>query len=101
MDIATQSKQVMYTDVTFVQWVESSDVAVAQSGTTLAIWYNIDLPENPTVMTVRGEVTDVVRNNGKTEAVCVDGNHTFNVELDEGLVEFGTFTTGFPAFWCQ
>lgn len=92
MDIATQSKQVIYTDVTFVQWVESSDVAVAQSGTTLAIWYNIDLPENPTVMTVRGEVTDVVRNYGKTEAVCVDGNHTFNVELDEGLVEFGTFS---------
>ncbi|XP_066261495.1 intraflagellar transport protein 172 homolog [Euwallacea similis] len=90
VDIVTQSKQTIYTDVTFVQWVESSDVAVAQSSNTLAIWYNIELPENPTVMTVRGEVTDVIRNNGKTEAVCVEGNHTFNVELDEGLVEFGT-----------
>ncbi|XP_019769911.2 intraflagellar transport protein 172 homolog [Dendroctonus ponderosae] len=90
VDIATQLKQTIYTDVTFVQWVESSDVAVAQSGSTLAIWYNIELPENPTVMTVRGEVTDVIRNNGRTEAVCVDGNHTFNIELDEGLVEFGT-----------
>lgn len=40
-------------------------------------------------MTVKGDVTDVVRNNGKTEAICVDGNNTFNLELDEGLVEFG------------
>ncbi|KAF7269422.1 hypothetical protein GWI33_017527 [Rhynchophorus ferrugineus] len=90
VDIASQLKQTIYTDVTFVQWVESSDVAVAQSGNNLAIWYNIELPENPTIMAVRGEVTDVIRNNGKTEAICVEGNHTFNVELDEGLVEFGT-----------
>ncbi|XP_050306348.1 intraflagellar transport protein 172 homolog [Anthonomus grandis grandis] len=89
-DISSRSKQTIYTDVTFVQWVESSDVAVAQSGNTLAIWYNIELPQNPTVMTVRGEVTDVIRNDGKTEAICVDGQHVFNVELDEGLVEFGT-----------
>ncbi|KAL1502378.1 hypothetical protein ABEB36_007525 [Hypothenemus hampei] len=90
VDVATQQKQTIYTDVTFVQWVENSDVAVAQSGNTLAIWYNIELPENPTIMTVRGEVTDVIRTNGKTEAVCMDGNHVFNIELDEGLVEFGT-----------
>lgn len=74
-----------------MQWVENSDVAVAQAGTTLAIWYNIDLPENPTLMTVKGDVTDVIRNNGKTEAICVDGNNTFNFELDEGLVEFGRY----------
>ncbi|CAG9768133.1 unnamed protein product [Ceutorhynchus assimilis] len=90
VDVASQSKQTIYTDVTFVQWVESSDVAVAQSGNALAIWYNIELPENPTIMTVRGEVIDVIRTNGKTDAICVDGNQTFNVELDEGLVEFGT-----------
>ncbi|XP_060519882.1 intraflagellar transport protein 172 homolog [Cylas formicarius] len=90
VDVYTQFKQTIFTDVGFVQWIEGSDVAVAQSGTTLAIWYNIELPENPTIMTVRGEVTDVVRTNGKTEAVCVNGNNIFNVELDEGLVEFGT-----------
>lgn len=69
--------------------MESSDVAIAQAGTTLAIWYNIDLPENPTLMNVKGDVVDVIRTNGKTEAICVDGNNTFNLELDEGLVEFG------------
>ncbi|XP_050517357.1 intraflagellar transport protein 172 homolog [Diabrotica virgifera virgifera] len=90
IDVITQLKQTIFTGVSFVQWVESSDVAVAQSGTNLAIWYNIDLPENPTLMTVKGDVIDIVRNNGKTEAICVDGNNSFNVELDEGLVEFGT-----------
>ncbi len=93
MDTTTQQKQCIFTGVSFVQWVEGSDVAVAQAGTSLAIWYNIDLPENPTIMNVKGDVTDVVRNNGKTEAVCVDGNNIINLELDEGLVEFGTTTT--------
>lgn len=88
-DTLNQSKQTIFTGVGFVQWVENSDVAVAQAGTTLAIWYNIELPDNPTLMTVKGEVTDIIRNNGKTEAVCVEGNNTFNLELDEGLVEFG------------
>ncbi|KAJ8934987.1 hypothetical protein NQ314_013074 [Rhamnusium bicolor] len=97
VDATTHSKQTIFTSVSFAQWVESSDVAVAQSGNNLAIWYNIDLPENPTIMTVKGDVTDIVRNNGKTEAICVDGNNTFNLELDEGLVEFGLdFTTSMP-----
>ncbi|CAG9816108.1 unnamed protein product [Phaedon cochleariae] len=90
VDVMTQMKQTMFSGVSFVQWVENSDVAVAQADTTLAIWYNIDLPENPTLMTIKGDVIDVVRNNGKTEAICVEGNNTFNLELDEGLVEFGT-----------
>ncbi|XP_044261133.1 intraflagellar transport protein 172 homolog [Tribolium madens] len=90
VDTSTQSKQCIFTGVSFVQWVEGSDVAVAQANTSLAIWYNIEMPENPTIMSVKGDVTDVVRNNGKTEAVCIDGNNVYNLELDEGLVEFGT-----------
>lgn len=89
VDTTTQNKQCIFTGVSFVQWVEGSDVAVAQANTSLAIWYNIEMPENPTVMTVKGDVTDVVRNNGKTEAVCIDGINVINLELDEGLVEFG------------
>ncbi|KAJ8919865.1 hypothetical protein NQ315_006394 [Exocentrus adspersus] len=90
VDTATQSKETIFAGVSFVQWVEGSDVVVAQAGNNLAIWYNIELPESPTIMSVKGDVVDVVRNNGKTEAVCVEGSNTLNVELDEGLVEFGT-----------
>lgn len=98
MDTARQSKQTIFTNVSFVQWVEGSDVVVAQAGNNLAIWYNIELPESPTIMTVKGDVTDVVRNNGKTEAICVEGNNITNVELDEGLVEFGNNKTYFHRF---
>ncbi|XP_044747182.1 intraflagellar transport protein 172 homolog [Coccinella septempunctata] len=90
VDVMTNVKQTIFTGVSFVQWVEGSDVAVAQADHNLAIWYNIDMPENPTMVQVKGDVTDVVRSDGKTEAVCVDGNNTFSIELDEGLVEFGT-----------
>lgn len=90
MDIFSQQKQCIFSGVSFVQWVECSDVAVAQAGTNLVVWYNIDLPEHPTLIPVRGDVTDIVRNGGKTEAICMDGQSTISVELDEGLVEFGT-----------
>lgn len=73
-----------------MQWVVESDVAVAQAGNTLAIWYNIDVPEYPTIINVQGEVVDIVRRNGKTEAIAVDGHNSNSFELDEGLVEFGT-----------
>lgn len=45
----------------FVQWVIQSDVAIAQTDENLAIWYNIDMPENITLIRVRGEVYDVTR----------------------------------------
>ncbi|XP_017777562.1 PREDICTED: intraflagellar transport protein 172 homolog [Nicrophorus vespilloides] len=90
VDVTSGSKACIYSDVTFVQWVESSDVAIAQSGTTLAVWYNIDLPERPTILNVKGEVVDIVRYNGKTEVCSIDGNASLTFDLDEGLVEFGT-----------
>ncbi|KAI4469975.1 hypothetical protein MML48_1g12569 [Holotrichia oblita] len=90
VDVNTSEKKCIFSSVSFIQWVESSDVAVAQSGTALAVWYNIDLPEHPTIMTVKGDVVDIIRNNGRTQVVAVDGNNTMNFELDEGLVEFGT-----------
>lgn len=90
VDIFLQEKQCIFSGVNFVQWVECSDVAVAQAGGNLVIWYNIELPEHPTLIPVKGDVVGVARGNGKTEAVCVDGQNTFTVELDEGLVEFGT-----------
>lgn len=47
----------------FVQWVIQSDVVVAQTDTNLAIWYNIDMPEHITLIPVRGEVVEIIREN--------------------------------------
>lgn len=62
VDLATSKKQTLLGKVSFVQWVAQSDVAVAQSDTHLAVWYNIDVPEHVTIMSVRGEIVEVVRN---------------------------------------
>lgn len=61
IDIYTGKKQTLLNNISFVQWVPQSDVVVAQSNNNLAIWYNIDLPEHLTLMPIRGEVLEVIR----------------------------------------
>lgn len=63
VDIATGKKQILLSKALFVQWVIQSDVVIAQTDTNLAIWYNIDMPEHITLMPVRGEVSEIVREN--------------------------------------
>ncbi|TMW44725.1 hypothetical protein DOY81_010196 [Sarcophaga bullata] len=90
IDIYTGKKQTLLNNISFVQWVPQSDVVVAQSNSNLAIWYNIDLPEHLTLMPIRGEVLEVVRENGRTVVVSQEGPTEHTYQLDEGLVEFGT-----------
>lgn len=59
--VASGRKQAVLANVSWVQWVPQSDVAVAQSDDTLAVWYNMDMPEHVTMMPVRGDVVEVVR----------------------------------------
>lgn len=61
IDIYSGKKQTLLNNISFVQWVPQSDVVVAQSNNNLAIWYNIDLPEHLTLMAIRGEVMEVIR----------------------------------------
>lgn len=68
-DISTTKKQTLLGKVSFVQWVIQSDVAVAQSDANLAIWYNIDMPEHVTLMPIRGEAIEVVREDVSTDLV--------------------------------
>lgn len=90
VDIQSGRKQTLLSKVQFVQWVSKSDVVIAQTDSNLAVWYNIDLPEHVTIMTVRGDVYDVVREDGKTEVHSKEGASDHVYQLDEGLVEFGT-----------
>lgn len=90
VDIQSGRKQTLLSKVSFVQWVNSSDVVVAQTDTALAVWYNIDLPEHVTILQVRGDVVDVTREDGRTEVHTKEGASEHIYPLDEGLVEFGT-----------
>jgi intraflagellar transport protein 172 len=75
---------------TYVQWVPGSDVVVAQTRDQMAVFYNIEAAERVTLMPIKGDVTDVLREDGKTEVLVVEGQHQLSYELDEGLIEFGT-----------
>lgn len=75
----------------FASWVPGSDVAVAQSNHSLAVWYNVDAPEAATVVPIRGDAVDIIRENGQT-MVIVEEQPAGRISylLDEGLIEFGT-----------
>lgn len=77
--------------VGFCCWVRGSDVVVAQSGPTIAVWYNVDAPEASTFINgVRGEVTSVSRDSGRTSVLVDEAGTEVAYVLDEGLIEFGT-----------
>ena len=90
MDIEGMVKTSILNYCTFVQWIPGSDVVVAQSRDNMCVWYNIDAPERVTMLPIKGDIVDVIREDGKTEVVVQEGQHQFSYELDEGLIEFGT-----------
>ena len=44
-----------------------SDVCVAQNRSNLCVWYNIDCPERVTMVTIKGDIEEIERSDGKTE----------------------------------
>lgn len=80
----------LLTGVSFVSWVLGSDVVVAQTGQTLAVWYNVDAPEVATLIPVRGDAVDIVREDGRTSVMVDELGGKVAYLLDEPLIEFGT-----------
>ena len=39
---------------------------------------------------IKGDIVEIVREDGKTEVVVQEGQHQLSYELDEALIEFGT-----------
>ncbi|XP_071580277.1 intraflagellar transport protein 172 homolog isoform X2 [Temnothorax nylanderi] len=80
----------LVTGVSFASWVTGSDVVVAQTGQTLAVWYNVDAPEAVTLTPIKGDVIDIVREDGRTSVMVEEHGTKMAYLLDEGLIEFGT-----------
>ncbi|XP_063995942.1 intraflagellar transport protein 172 homolog [Diachasmimorpha longicaudata] len=83
-------RTLLLTGTGFASWVPGSDVAVAQTGNKLAVWYNVDAPEAATLIAIRGDAIDIEREPGKTAVVVEDSGSRVMYPLDEGLIEFGT-----------
>ncbi|XP_076232501.1 intraflagellar transport protein Oseg2 [Calliopsis andreniformis] len=84
------ARTLLLTGVSFASWVLGSDVVVAQTGQTLAVWYNIDASEVATLIPVRGDAVDIIRENGRTSVTVEELGGKTAYLLDEPLIEFGT-----------
>ncbi|KAI9219008.1 hypothetical protein BC828DRAFT_407082 [Blastocladiella britannica] len=90
LDVATGESITLLPFCTYVQWVPNSDVVVAQSRNSLCVWYGIDSPEQMTSHPIKGDVIDIVRENGATSVIVDEGIANVTYTLDEALIEFGT-----------
>ncbi|XP_005107698.1 intraflagellar transport protein 172 homolog isoform X2 [Aplysia californica] len=89
-DIESQQKSSILNYCSYVQWVPGSDVVVAQNRGNLCVWYNIEAPERVTMVSIKGDILDLERKDGKTDVLVNEGVNTVAYTLDEGLIEFGT-----------
>merc|ERR1719239_642832 len=89
-DIESQQKSSILNYCSYVQWVPGSEVVVAQNRGNLCVWYNIEAPERVTMVSIKGDIVDLERKDGKTDVLVNEGVNTVAYTLDEGLIEFGT-----------
>lgn len=87
---ARNTRVLLVTGASFASWVPGSDVVIAQTGQTLAVWYNVDAPEAITLTPIKGDVIDIVREDGRTSVIVEEHGTKVPYPLDEGLIEFGT-----------
>lgn len=89
-DVLTQTRSQLLNFCTYVQWVPNSDVVVAQNRNNLCVWYNILAPDQVTIQTIKGDIEEIERVDGRTEVIVDEGMSQAVYPLDEALIEFGT-----------
>ncbi len=89
-NVETRERNCILNYCTYVQWVPDSDVVIAQNRNNLCIWYNIEAYEKVTMVSIKGDIQEVKKENTKTSVVINEGVNIVNYELDSGLIEFGT-----------
>eukprot|EP00605_Chrysophyceae_sp_TOSAG23-4_P002142 GSChrysophyteH1.ASY1.ANO1.2369.1 assembled CDS len=88
-DCFSQKRSQLLNFCTYVQWVPNSDVVVAQNRNSLCVWYNIHAPDQITTITIKGDVEDIERTEGRTEVIVDEGMSQAVYPLDEALISFG------------
>jgi intraflagellar transport protein 172 len=89
-NLETQVRSQLLSFCTYVQWVPSSDVVVAQNRNSLCVWYNIHAPDQVTLHAIKGDVEEIERGEGRTEVIVDEGMSQAVYPLDESLIDFGT-----------
>ena len=78
-NIGNQERVTLLPYCSYVQWVPGSDVVVAQSRSTLCVWYSINAPDQQTTINIKGEVEDIQRS--RVRAVMLSISLAFYVSL--------------------
>lgn len=86
----SQERSQLLNFCTYVQWVPGSDVVVAQNRSSLCVWYNIHSPGQVTSHSIKGDIEDIERVDGRTEVIVDEGISQAVYPLDESLINFGT-----------
>ena len=89
-NVKDQKKTTLLNYCNYVNWVPDSDVVVGQNRNNLCVWYSIDEPDKVTMYSIKGDVEDIERTEGKTEVIVDSGSTTISYALDEDLIAFGT-----------
>lgn len=88
MDVAAEQKRTLAPSVGYCQWAPASDVVVAQSGDSLVVWYSVADLSQQQVIPVKGDVTSIVRVEGRTTVTVQGPEGTDAIELDESSIVF-------------
>jgi intraflagellar transport protein 172 len=89
-DMAAGQRSTMLPRVSFASWVPDSDVAVAQHGGSLCVWYSVDAPDQMTQIAVKGVAETVERGDKGCFVMVDDGQQRVAVPLNEALIAFGS-----------
>ncbi|VDK73481.1 unnamed protein product [Litomosoides sigmodontis] len=89
-DLKTDRKISMLDYCSYVQWVPSSDVIVAQSNDQLCIWYQAENADEMVSVPIKGEIETVLRDESRTEVIVEEGSERVAYELDQTLIEFAS-----------
>lgn len=89
--LASQAPVQLLSHCGYVQWVPHSDVVVAQSCSTLCVWYNMNAPGRVTEKAIKGTVEEIERGGGQTLVIVDEGTEQAVYPLDEALISFTTF----------
>ena len=89
-EIKSQKSSTLLSYCSYVQWVPSSNVVVAQNRDSLCVWYSIGAPDRVMMFRIKGDVEDIERAGGRTEVVVNEGVDVASYALDENLIAFGT-----------
>lgn len=81
-DIAIGIKSHLVSHCTYAQWVPSTNAIVAQSKTSMSVWYNAKYFDNPVTREIEGDITGIICEDGRIQVLVttVSSHKVYNLQ---------------------